>query len=128
MWLDDEVDLKVPLEMLDSKTVENYYRDGTALFTVTIREGMEVAAIDDIYECIGEDNAVSGDALNIATSQKMAGEESLNAMLILVPLITLILLISTSSWIEPVLFLLAIGVSVLINLGTNIFMGEIRCV
>ena len=128
MWLDDEVDLKVPLEMLDSKTVENYYRDGTALFTVTIREGMEVAAIDDIYECIGEDNAVSGDALNIATSQKMAGEESLNAMLILVPLITLILLISTSSWIEPVLFLLAIGVSVLINLGTNIFMGEISFV
>ena len=40
MWLDDEDGLKgTPFEMLDSKTVENYYRDGTALFTVTIREG-----------------------------------------------------------------------------------------
>src|SRR5699024_3601604 len=44
---------------------------------------------------------------------------------ILIPIIILILLLSTRSWIEPVFFLTAIGISVLINLGTNIFIGEI---
>src|SRR5699024_965814 len=53
------------------------------------------------------------------------GQETLNAALILVPIIIIILLLSTRSWIEPVFFLTAIGISVLINLGTNIFIGEI---
>src|SRR5699024_4372902 len=90
-----------------------------------VEEGKEVAATDTIYEVIGEDDALSGDALDVAISQKTTGSESMNAALILVPIIILILLLSTSSWIEPVFFLIAIGVSILINLGTNIFIGEI---
>src|SRR5699024_6653353 len=42
-----------------------------------------------------------------------------------VPIVILILILSTSSWIEPIFFLIAIGISILINLGTNIFVGEI---
>src|SRR5699024_11547122 len=52
----------------------------------------------------------------------------LNAALILVPVVIIILVLSTSSWIEPVFFLTAIGVSVLINMGTNIFLGQISFV
>src|SRR5699024_11604734 len=44
---------------------------------------------------------------------------------ILVFIIILILFFSTSSWIEPIYFLIVIGISILINLGTNIFVGEI---
>ncbi len=128
IWLDTAADLKIPIEMLDAATVENYYRDETALFTVTIASGYEVSATDKIYELIGENGAISGDAVNTATAQKMAGSESLNAMLILVPMIVLILLISTSSWAEPVFFLMAIGISVLINLGTNLFFGQVSFV
>ena len=47
---------------------------------------------------------------------------------ILVPIIVIILIFSSSSWAEPLYFLAAIGVSVLINLGTNIFLGEISFV
>ena len=42
-----------------------------------------------------------------------------------VALIMLILLIMSSSWVEPFLFLFTIGIAVVINLGTNIFLGEI---
>ncbi|MFP3472647.1 hypothetical protein R0J90_21570, partial [Micrococcus sp. SIMBA_144] len=48
--------------------------------------------------------------------------------MVLVPLIILILVVSPTSWIEPLFFLTAIGVSVLINLGTNIFLGEVSFV
>lgn len=128
MWLDDVIDIKTPIEMADTNTIDSYYQDGNALFTFHIEEGKEVETTDAVYELIGEDNAMSGEALDTAVSQQMTGEETLNAALILVPMIILILLLSTRSWIEPVFFLTAIGVSVVINLGTNIFIGEISFV
>lgn len=125
LWLDDMIDLKTPLEMADDEIVDDYYKDGKALFSLSIQSGEEVAITDEIYELIGEEGAVAGEALNTATSQKMAGNESLYAAMLLVPIIILILILSTTSWVEPVFFLTAIGVSVLINLGTNIFLGEV---
>src|SRR5690606_3259666 len=127
-WLDDALDLKTPIEMADKETVESYYKDNNALFSISIREGEEVAITDAIYELIGEENAMAGEALDTATSQKMAGQESLYAGLLLVPIIIIILVLSTTSWVEPLFFLTAIGVSVLINLGTNIFLGEVSFV
>lgn len=46
----------------------------------------------------------------------------------LVPLIIILLLLTTTSWIAPLLFLITIGVAVLINMGTNVVFGEISFV
>lgn len=128
LWLDDVADIRTPIEVADSEMVENYYKDEKALFSVTIASGKEVEATNAIYDLIGEDNAISGEAANTATQQEMTGKESMYAAALLVPIIIIILVISTSSWMEPVFFLTAIGVSVLINLGTNVFIGEISFV
>ena len=125
LWLDDVVDLGTPLEMLDPAAVDQYYRDGHALFDVTVANGQETEALQAIYDIVGEDGNATGQAVNTAESKAMAGGEVANAFAILVPLILLILVLSTTSWIEPVFFLLAIGVSVLLNMGTNIFLGEV---
>ncbi|WP_456276304.1 efflux RND transporter permease subunit [Bacillus sp. AK128] len=128
IWLDDVVDVKTPLEMADQETVETYYKNGNALFSISVESGEEVRITDTIYELIGENGAIAGEAINTASSQKMAGNESMYAAILLVPIIIFILVISTTSWVEPILFLTAIGVSVLINLGTNIFIGEVSFV
>ncbi len=128
LWLDNVIDLRVPLEMADKDTVESYYKDNNASFSLTVRSGDEVEVVDAIYALVGEKGYVSGNAVSTASAQKMTGTESTNAMLILIPLIILILVLSTTSWIEPVLFLLAIGVSVAINMGTNIFLGNVSFV
>lgn len=127
-WLDDAIDTKMPLEMVDDELVETYYKDGNALFSFNIRDGEEVEITDKVYDLIGEDNALTGDALDNATQQKAAFSETMFAAGLLVPIIIIILVLSTTSWLEPVFFLTAIGVSVLINLGTNIFLGEISYV
>jgi predicted RND superfamily exporter protein len=49
----------------------------------------------------------------------------LNAVAILLPIFLLILILSTTSWIEPLLFLAAIGISILINMGMSLFLGRI---
>src|SRR5690625_3680203 len=128
MWLDDVMDITTPIEMEDNDTVESYYKEGNALFSFEIEEGKEVEATDAVYDLIGKDNAMSGAALNTAISQEATGDETMNAALILIPVVILILLLSTTSWLEPVFFLSAIGVSVLINMGTNIFLGEVSFV
>ncbi|HZH63161.1 MAG TPA: MMPL family transporter, partial [Metabacillus sp.] len=127
-WLDDAIDIKAPLEMADEEVVETYYKEGKALFSFSIRDGDEVAITDEIYDLIGEENAMAGESLNTATQQKMAGTESMYAAVLLVPIIIIILVVSTTSWVEPILFLTAIGVSILINMGTNIFLGEVSFV
>ncbi|MEC2074100.1 efflux RND transporter permease subunit [Alkalihalophilus marmarensis] len=128
IWLDDAIDLKTPIEVADIDTVESYYVDNKALFQLSIRSGEEVRITDEIYELIGEEGAMAGEAVNTATSQKMAGTETMYASALLIPIIIFILVISTTSWVEPLFFLTAIGVSVLINLGTNIFLGEVSFV
>jgi len=125
MWLDDVIDVKKPIETEDADTIETYYKDHKALYTFHVEEGKEVEATDAIYDLIGEENALSGDALDTAMSQKSTGEETLFAAAILIPVVIIILLLSTTAWMEPVFFLTAIGISVLINLGTNVFIGEI---
>ncbi|HLR59237.1 MAG TPA: MMPL family transporter [Pseudogracilibacillus sp.] len=125
MWLDDVIDMKIPLELIDSDILETYYKNENALFTFEVEEGKEVTATDEIYKVIGEDNALAGDALDVAISQKATGQETFNAAAILIPIVILILVLSTTSWIEPLFFLVAIGISILINLGTNLFIGEI---
>ena len=125
MWLDDVVDVKTPLETLDQATVRQYYRDGAALYDVTIAADMELTATDEIYELIGEDGGISGNAASIAYSRRQVLSEVLGASSVLVPVIVIILLLTTTSWIAPLLFLITIGVAVLINMGTNIFYKDI---
>ncbi|MCD8510318.1 MAG: MMPL family transporter [Bacillus sp. (in: Bacteria)] len=127
-WLDDVLDIKIPLEMADASLIEEYYKENNALFSLSVREGDEVTITDAIYELIGEENALIGEAADTAVSQKMAFTETMYAALLLVPIIIIILVLSTTSWVEPLFFLTAIGVSILINLGTNIFIGEISFV
>ncbi|QKS70338.1 RND family transporter [Paenalkalicoccus suaedae] len=124
-WLDDMMDMTIPLEMMEQNLLSSYYQDRAALFSVAIEEEREVDATNAIYELIKEDDAITGEAVTTAVSQTMTGSESLNAALLLVPIIIIILVLSTKSWIEPVFFLTAIGVSIVINLGSNIFLGEI---
>lgn len=124
-WLDDVIDIKTPIEMANQDTVESYYKDNNALFIFSVLEGEEVKATNAIYDLIGEDNAMSGEALNTALQQEMAASETMYAAALLIPMIIIILIISTTSWVEPLFFLTAIGVSVIINLGTNIFIGEV---
>ncbi len=44
-WLDDSLDVTVPLQMQDTATVESYYKDGCALFTVTVEDEKRLEAV-----------------------------------------------------------------------------------
>lgn len=128
-WLDDIIGLEtlksVPLEFMDKPMLESYYKDNNALLSVSIKGGKEIITMSAIYELIGGNNAASGEAVSAAETQAMSVSEAGKALAILLPIIIIILIISTDSWIEPLLFLFSIGVAIAINMGTNIIFGEI---
>jgi predicted RND superfamily exporter protein len=125
MWLDDVMDIKTPLAMGDADTIESFYKDGSALFSVAIAKGMEKEACNDILDLISSDDALTGEAPALVFIQQTTASTVLKALAILLPVVLLILILSTESWLEPLLFLAAIGISIVINMGTNIIFGEI---
>jgi len=128
LWLDDVADVKIPLIMQDPETVEGFYKDRSALYSVTVEDGYEQDVIAAIREIVGPEGFIAGEAANYNDMQKAAVTEVSLAVSILLPVIIIILILSTTSWLEPILFLSAIGVSVIVNMGTNIIFGEISFV
>lgn len=125
-WMDDFTNVGQPLEIIDESLLNSYYKDKNALIEVVVDDGEGlIAVIDKIKEAIGDKGIISGEAATLAFAQASTNEEVTKIMGFLVPVIILILMISTSSWFEPVLFLITVGISILINKGTNVFLGEI---
>ena len=127
-WLDDVVNIKEPLELQNQDTIESWYKNNEALFSITVNEDKEESAIDEIGEIIGENGMISGSAVNIVFAQETTEQELIKMMIILIPIILIILFLTTSSWFEPVLFLSTIGIAIIINSGTNLILGEISFV
>ncbi len=127
MWLGDVADLAVPLTMQDAATTEGWYKDGCALYMLTCDVKNCVAVVDAVRGMY-PDASLSGDAVNQAMVQSVSMGEISSIMLYVVPIVLLILLLSTGSWAEPVLFLAAIGAAILLNEGSNVILGEISYV
>lgn len=128
IWLDDEASLKVPLSSLDEDLVDNYYKEGKALFTITVNEEKGNDAVYEIESIVGEEAALSGLQVGTTLMSENTNADIQKIMLITVPIILLILLLTTNSWVEPILFLTTIGVAIMLNMGTNIFFGDISFV
>ena len=127
-WLDDAVDITIPMSQLDTKTVENYYKDGAALFSVTIEEQSRISAVAAIREIIGGDNAMSGSAVSTATATTNTVSEIAKIAAIAVVFVLIVLILTTGSWLEPLVVLGGLGIAILINSGTNLIFGEISFV
>ena len=128
IWLDDAVSVYEPLDIQDSDTIESYYKDENAIFTVTVDEKKRVEAVDSIRNLIGDNNAMTGAAVNTAVATKTTVEEITKIVIIAIPIVFVILLLTTTSWLEPVLFLVSIGIAVLLNSGSNLIFGTISFV
>lgn len=128
-WLDDAVNIDIPLETMPQKTVDAWYKDKNALFSVTISDDVHRdSAIAQIRKIIGPDANLSGDIISRSDSAQSTSKEVPRMMYIAVPLVLLVLLFTTASWFEPLLFLASIFVAILINMGTNVFLGQISFV
>ncbi|HHY81170.1 MAG TPA: MMPL family transporter [Clostridiales bacterium] len=129
IWLDDLADPAKPLQTIPEEIRDGYYKNNTALFQVQFDEfdysQKTSQAIIKIRELVGEDAAISGPAENSRHMKEILAGEISKILLIVVPLCLVILMLASSSWIEPLLYIGIIGVSIVINMGTNIIFKSV---
>ena len=124
IWLDDTLDLSIPLELADQATVEGFYFGGEALFQVTGDTDNSAEVVQRLTETF-PDAYVAGNLVDLASAQNSVIEEVTRIALFVIPIVAVILLLSTHSWLEPLIFLITIGIAILLNMGSNIIFGEI---
>jgi len=125
MWLDDFVDVLQPLQLQDPATVEGFLTENGALYQVSAGLDTAPATMEALQEIATEDGAVEGQLVDMALAQTGTTSEISTIMAIMLPMLVLVLLLATRSWLDPVILLGTLGVAVALNMGTNIFLGEI---
>ncbi len=128
LWLDDQVDIGVPLALSNQKLVDGFYKEGMALFQVTVDTSEDVPELEfltKLYDTIGDDAAVRGQLVEHAHMQSATTSEVTSIASSALPIAFVILLLSTTSWFEPVLFMVVIFSGVLLNMGTNLIFDDI---
>ncbi|MGN0824738.1 MAG: MMPL family transporter [Candidatus Coproplasma sp.] len=118
--------LNVNFDKYDS----NYYKNNTALFNVIVdgddySDNAKQVSADLKRELSEYEVQYGGTAIDKQALQTAITNEIVYILLIAICLVVAILLITSKSWLEPLVLLAASGVAVLLNKGTNVFFGSI---
>lgn len=127
-WLDDVIDINQPLETQAQDAIEDYYKDNKVLYSVTLEEEKILSGVDDIRTLIGDKNAMTGSAVSTAVATTSTIKEVRLITVVSIIFVLAILVLTTTSWIEPILVLVGLGVAIVINAGSNLIFGEISFV
>ena len=129
IWYDSVADISLPTDMLPNELKEALFNgDATmmiALFDNTTSSEDTMQAVTDMRNMVKDQAFISGMS-GIVTDIKNLVQAELPVYIVIAGILALIvLLITMESIVTPVLFLLCIGLAILYNMGTNIFLGHI---
>lgn len=129
IWYDSILDISVPMDILPDDIVSSFKSDNATvmaiIFDETTSADSTMDAIEEIRDLAGKQCFLSGMSA-VVTDTKILSEKETPLYVGLAVLLALIVLsITMDSFLIPIFFLLSIGMAIVYNLGTNIFMGEI---
>jgi len=129
IWYDSFLDLTIPKSMLPDK-VYKAFNNGDAtmiaiLFDETSSEDGTMQAVQQIRTIAGKQCFLSGMGAVVVDTKNLADKEAPIYIAIAVVLSFIVLGFMMDSFMIPVIFLFSIGMAILYNMGTNIFLGQI---
>lgn len=129
LWYDSVADLSIPVSMIPDKFKDAFFKgDATmmiALFDNTTSSDAAMEAVTDMRKIANEQCFISGMSGVVTDIKNIALEEMPIYVVIAAGLSLLVLLLAMDSLVVPILFLLSVGLAVLYNLGSNIFLGQV---
>ncbi len=129
LWYDDFADVSVPMEMLPSKLYDAFNSgDSTMLaifFDTSTSSDDTMKAISEIRSIAGKQCFVSGMSAMVTDLKDLCEKEEPIYVGIAVALACVAMMLFMDNWITPFVFLISIGMAILLNMGTNYFLGEI---
>lgn len=132
IWYDSFSDISVPKELLPDDLLNAFVNgDATMMavtFDTTTSDDATMNAVSEIRAVCDEHVYVQGMNAILQDTKNLAEEEEPTYVGLAVLLAAVVTGLSMDTFLAPVLFLLSIGMAILYNLGTNIFMGQISYV
>ena len=129
IWYDTLADISIPMEMLPEKLYKAFNTDNATMMAVFFDSStsaeVTLDAIEEMRSVCGDQCFVSGMSALVADLKELCEREEPVYVAIAVVLATIVMMLFLDSWIAPFIFLLSIGMMILLNLGSNIFLGEI---
>ena len=129
LWYDDIADISVPTSMMPKDSKNIFFADDSTmmlvLFDNTTSSDEAMEAVTNMRAIVDKQCFISGMS-GVVTDIKNLCLQELPIYVAIAALFSFIVLeITGTSFVVPILFLLCIGISILYNMGTNIFLGEI---
>ena len=129
LWYDSVADLSIPVSMIPDKFKDAFFNgDATmmiALFDNTTSSDAAMEAVTDMRKIVNEQCFISGMSGVVTDIKNIALEEMPIYVVIAACLSLLVLILAMDSLVVPVLFLISVGLAVVYNLGSNIFLGQV---
>lgn len=129
LWYDDIADISVPTSMMPKDLKNIFFADDSTmmlvLFDNTTSSDEAMEAVTNMRAIADKQCFISGMS-GVVTDIKNLCLQELPIYVAIAALFSFIVLeITGTSFVVPILFLLCIGISILYNIGTNLFLGEI---
>lgn len=121
----------VPSEILPDKFRSYFENDdsGATLFAIffddTTSSTETMDAIEELRDVTDKQCYIAGMSAVVTDTKSMSEKETPIYVLVAVLLVCVVLAIFMDSFLVPVLFMVSIGMAIVYNLGTNIFLGEV---
>ena len=132
IWYDSLLDLTVPIEILPDEILQAFNTDdATMMFIIfddTTSSDETIEAVREIRQITDERSFLSGMSAILVDTEDLSEKEAPVYVMMAVALSSLVLMLAMDSYLVPFLFLASIGIAIVYNLGTNMFLGQISYV
>lgn len=129
LWYDSIFDLSVPMELLPDSVYSEFNTDHSTMMAVFFdsgtSDGVTMDAVKEIRSICGKQCFVSGMTALVVDLKDLCEQEEPIYVALAVILASVSMLLFLDGWLIPFVFLASIGAMILLNLGTNYFLGEI---
>lgn len=129
LWYDSFADISIPVEMLPEKFYEAFNAENATMlaifFDTSTSADETMDAISEIREIAGKQCFVSGMSAMVTDLKNLCEKEEPVYVGIAVLLACAAMMLFMDNWLIPFVFLASIGMAILLNMGTNYFLGEI---
>lgn len=129
LWYDSIADLSIPMEILPDSIYQEFNTDNATMmaifFDTSTSSDDTMEAIRSIRSLAGKQCFVSGMSALVTDLKDLCEKEEPVYVGIAVILACAAMMLFMDNWIIPFVFLASIGISILLNMGTNYFLGEI---
>ena len=127
--INDVIGSTIPKDMLPDKVRDKLYSDDTSIIMVTFNDSTSadstVGAVDELRSVVGDASKISSMTSLVLDTRDISNSEMLIYVVISVFLCLIVLIFATDSYVIPLFLLGNIGVAILYNMGTNVFLGDI---